>query len=281
MRIFYYILYLVILHVSFFCTFPTPSQAKYSGLQTKQLSVLQRKKRAATADQSRLWPNATIPYEFDKGLPKNLKNLLQNAIHHWENKTCIDFVPKLKHHKDYVVFTTESCGCCSSVGKIGGRQTLSLSSYCASESVAIHELGHVVGFWHEHTRPDRDSYITVLWNNIYKDLHKNFFKRNSFEVNSFGRPYDFASIMHYGPRTFSNGKGDTMVAINGEKMSHQSASLSTEDIIQTQLLYQCPEPECEFLISASTRGRITSPYYPSHYTANVDCQWTVVVPEGI
>jgi len=31
-----------------------------------------------------------------------------------------------------------------------------------------------------------------------------------------------------------------MVAINGEKMSHQSASLSTEDIIQTQLLYQCP-----------------------------------------
>jgi hypothetical protein len=30
----------------------------------------------------------------------------------------------------------------------------------------MHELMHRVGFHHEHTRPDRDTYIDVLWDKI-------------------------------------------------------------------------------------------------------------------
>lgn len=29
-------------------------------------------------------------------------------------------------------------------------------------------LGHVIGYLHEHTRPDRDRYVTVKWENIKK-----------------------------------------------------------------------------------------------------------------
>lgn len=37
---------------------------------------------------------------------------------------------------------------------------------CMSVGEIVHEVMHQLGFSHEHTRPDRDQYITVLWNNI-------------------------------------------------------------------------------------------------------------------
>ena len=40
--------------------------------------------------------------------------------------------------------------------------------------------------------------------------------------------------------TFSNGKGDTMVAKSGARIGKQSKVLSQEDILQASLLYNCP-----------------------------------------
>ena len=91
--------------------------------------------------------------------------------------------------------------CFSNVGKIGGKQTVSLGLWwqhqCKEVSTIVHELGHVVGFWHEHSRPDRDQYIRINWDNIHWSRMFNFNKLPTKEIDSMNVSYDYRSIMHY------------------------------------------------------------------------------------
>ena len=72
----------------------------------------------------------------------------------------------------------------------------------------VHELLHTLGFVHEHTRPDRDDFISVNMDNIEAGKEKNFEKRpegtsDLFEkgsVDSRNTPYDVLSLLHYGPQ---------------------------------------------------------------------------------
>lgn len=57
--------------------------------------------------------------------------------------------------------------CCSYVGRRGnGPQAISIGKNCDKFGIVVHELGHVIGFWHEHTRPDRDDHVTIIRDNI-------------------------------------------------------------------------------------------------------------------
>lgn len=48
----------------------------------------------------------------------------------------------------------------------GGPQAISIGKNCDKFGIVVHELGHVIGFWHEHTRPDRDRHVSIVRENI-------------------------------------------------------------------------------------------------------------------
>ena len=57
---------------------------------------------------------------------------------------------------------------------------------------------HSAGVYHEHTRPDRDNFVTIQEGNIQQGTEENFRRGTTSEQNTRGIPYDYLSVMHYG-----------------------------------------------------------------------------------
>nr|CAH7744345.1 unnamed protein product [Callosobruchus chinensis] len=213
------------------------------------------------------------------------KALFKQAMRHWENFTCVKFVERNRdEHQNYIIFTERPCGCCSFVGKRGnGGQAISIGKNCDKFGIIVHELGHVVGFWHEHTRPDRDNHVNIIRENIMSGQEYNFNKLNEEEVNSLGLTYDYDSIMHYARNTFSKGTYlDTIQPIDvpGRKRPEigQRVRLSEGDIAQTNLLYKCPK--CGRTYQANSATFSSPVYLDSSPEEPVRCEWRITATHG-
>lgn len=160
-------------------------------IDSSPAAVHHRVTRAATAKKERIWDFGVIPYEIDGNFSGGHKALFKQAMKHWENFTCIKFVERNPiDHPNYIVFTERPCGCCSFVGKRGqGAQAISIGKNCDKFGIVVHELGHVVGFWHEHTRPDRENHVVINKVNIMTGQEYNFNKLTEEDVNSLGQAY--------------------------------------------------------------------------------------------
>ncbi|KAJ3621320.1 hypothetical protein MTP99_003471 [Tenebrio molitor] len=242
--------------------------------------------RAATARKERVWDYGVIPYEIDGNFSGGHKALFKQAMRHWENFTCVKFVERNRNeHPNYIVFTERPCGCCSFVGKRGnGGQAISIGKNCDKFGIVVHELGHVVGFWHEHTRPDRDKHVNIIRENIMSGQEYNFNKLNDEEVNSLGLIYDYDSIMHYARNTFSKGTYlDTIQPIDVPNRKRpeigQRVRLSEGDIAQTNLLYKCPKCGRTYQANSAT---FSSPSYANHNgpEEGEKCEWRITATHG-
>uniref|UniRef100_A0A915JRQ3 Peptidase M12A domain-containing protein n=1 Tax=Romanomermis culicivorax TaxID=13658 RepID=A0A915JRQ3_ROMCU len=134
--------------------------------------VRSRRKRAATARSERVWNNGVIPYEIQANFSGEHHALFRRAMHHWENYTCLTFVPRTPEDESYIVFTVADCGCCSFVGKRGdGPQAISIGKNC-------------------------DKFgIVVTSSDFGTNQDYNFEKLKSTEVNSLGQTYDYARFV--------------------------------------------------------------------------------------
>ncbi|KAF4517885.1 hypothetical protein B566_EDAN001839, partial [Ephemera danica] len=167
--------------------------------------------RNGMSDTRYRWPKGIIPYVITGRFTTTQINMIKSAMNTIQQKTCIKFRTKTSSDYNYVRIENAATGCWSFLGRRGGgNQTLNLQAPACVTSVgtAIHELLHTIGFYHEHSRMDRDSYVTINYNNIEPGSEKNFEKRSS---TTYSVTYDHGSVMHYGKNFFSKKGLDTIV----------------------------------------------------------------------
>ncbi|XP_048580000.1 zinc metalloproteinase nas-13 isoform X2 [Nematostella vectensis] len=215
--------------------------------------------RAASSQDKTRWPNAVIPYEFDCSIA-NMESAIKftkQAMAEWESKTCIRFVKRTTETAYLSFFRGQ--GCWGHLGHTANYTSqISIGDNCDFQYVMSHEIGHSVGFWHEHNRPDRDNYILVLWENVMDEFHDAFEKRKwGTEVTDYGSQYDFASIMHYPFTAFSKNGRPTIKAIADMQGKTPYIALSADDAMQTNAMYKC---------NAVMRKRMTDIFY-AHFKA--------------
>jgi len=92
-----------------------------------------------------------------------------------------------------------SKSCSANLGRRKDITNKVWSAECGDNSM-VHEIGHALGMFHEHTRHDRDAWLDVHFDNIGNGKEYNYYKYETWYPNADGKdlgPYDFDSIMHY------------------------------------------------------------------------------------
>jgi hypothetical protein len=147
------------------------------------------------------WLGGIIPYDISK-LASEQQAIVKRGMQRWiDTGAQISFVPRT-NQEEYVFFTGNltNGNNTSLVGfKKGARAEINITAFWwrQEEWMIVHELGHVLGFHHEHQRWDRDDYITVHYENIKAGRSSDYdrIERTNWIVSS--APYDYRSIMHY------------------------------------------------------------------------------------
>ena len=200
---------------------------------------------------ARRWFAGVVYYDTD--IASAILTNVNEAISHIEEMTVqVDFVPRTNQN-DYVRFVAWGAGCGgnSQVGKVGGRQDVNIFLDCTQDETKtlIHELSHVLGMWHEQSRCDRDTYVEILWDNIYPVTNeaKGNFKKQCSSSGENTEPYgldvfsyDESSIMHYSPTVFG-GPSETDTTIRSLRglgyVMGQGNVLSSTDIKTIDMMY--------------------------------------------
>jgi hypothetical protein len=153
----------------------------------------------------KLWKSKNIPYLWTAGAWNDKKKEILGAVDDWNRHTQINLIP----YPEYIQYTWrhvpptnfikfvrgETIRSQSSVGMIGGQQNIHVAG--ASERTIVHEIGHALGLWHEHQRPDRDLYVYIVEEQMSKDEYERNFSVKTVPWSLFFGKYDCSSIMHY------------------------------------------------------------------------------------
>lgn len=205
-------------------------------------AVLEGRTSDATFLRTNLWTNGIVRFQFQSVnmLPSNCPNAVPTGAVSAANQTVMlnqMAVIEAIANVDFQQCPNNNCGntgnwifirdstndiirdsndnCVSSavnnsqIGMVGGQQSLNLTDWntVGSEFIPAHELLHALGFYHEHQRSDRDTYVAIFCTNVQGGCNGTIFNTNfpTIDTATAYGTYDFDSLMHYGQCNFTTG----------------------------------------------------------------------------
>jgi len=187
------------------------------------------------------WPKrgryVRVPVAISSSYSRSERSQIINTLLTFHKTTCIRFYWRRWYHRNYLYFYSGS-GCWSYLGRQSRGQLVSLKKRgCMRTKTIQHEVLHALGFHHEHSRSDRDTYVTILTQNIISGQESNFRK---VDTNNLGTPYDFNSVMQYSKYGFSKNGQPTILAKSDPNLNFGLATkMSVNDIARVNKLYRC------------------------------------------
>lgn len=167
--------------------------------------------------------------------------------------SCVRFFVGANRDGDYIMVTTNSTQQCESIVGYARKagQILNLGKNCKDFGGALHELMHVLGFFHQHQAPGSEKFISVERKNLRKEHLWAYEVYSDKDVTDLGfKKYDYSSITHYG--SFENTiNKERVITVNEKKAGEgvgaghlgQRIGLSSSDKAKLNTLFDCPISE--------------------------------------
>ena len=226
-------------------------------------------------DIRKRWPGNCLVYSWGTALTQAEKIKINEAMEDWKNTGNVRFV-KRSNHDRYVKFEPDSDpldGICSSseLGMSGGQQFIHLD-HDPSKRTLRHEIGHALGFYHEHKRRDRNSFIDVKTDKI-KPTHKYQFEKVGVGEALHPGNYDLDSVMHYGSAKKMSIDGNTALITTDDP--DDSARIGSPDISSSDAgAVASMEQGTQHVYQLSGNGQIENMVQQSGWSAG----WTIARP---
>ncbi|PAA52700.1 hypothetical protein BOX15_Mlig021604g2, partial [Macrostomum lignano] len=190
------------------------------------------------------WPGGVIVYRLDSSLPSSTRDKVRTAMTNVNRETgnCIKFRQASSSDGSRYVLIRPGSGCSATVGYWGRTTYVNLSTRCSVGNI-MHEFQHSLGVYHQQSRPDRDSYVSIALENVRSGYEHNFNKKSSSQVGTYNVRYDFGSQMHYGLTAFSKNGQRTIVpkpgAVPDGVVIGQRSRMAAGDVAILKAMYRC------------------------------------------